>query len=114
MISDREFWGYTDYGANLLARLVPQRGVEYFAGYDFQNYSGEDDVLLIAPNTETVHAVFGQVRTTRALMSRATLAAGARFNAPTHSKAAGVWDVSGQFDITPNVFARGTVGTSMT
>jgi vitamin B12 transporter len=112
VISDREFWGYKDYGANLLAKLTPTRGVEYFAGYDFQNYSGEDDVLLIAPNTETVHAVFGQVRTTRALMSKATLAVGGRFNAPTHSESAGVWNVSAQYDFTPNLFTRGTVGTS--
>ena len=50
-ISDQEFWGFKDYGANVLAKIAPNRGLEYFAGYDFQNYSGEDDVLLIAPNT---------------------------------------------------------------
>jgi outer membrane cobalamin receptor len=51
VVSDQEFWGYKDYGANLLAKLTPTRGVEYYAGYDFQNYSGEDAVLLIAANT---------------------------------------------------------------
>ena len=52
LISDREFWGFKDYGANLLAKIAPTRSVEYFAGYDFQNYSGRDEVLLIAPKTE--------------------------------------------------------------
>lgn len=112
VISDHEFWGYKDYGANLLAKLAPTRGVEYFAGYDFQNYSGEDEVLLIARNTETVHALFGQVRTTRDLMSKATLAAGARYNAPTHSESGAVWNVSGRYDFTGNLFTRGTVGTA--
>jgi vitamin B12 transporter len=111
-ISDREFWGYKDYGANVLARLAPTRQVEYFAGYDFQNYRGQDDVLLIAPNTETVHAVFGQVRTTRALMPKATLAVGARYNAPSNSESGAVWNASGQYDITGNVFVRSIVGTA--
>ena len=110
--SDNEFWGFKDYGANVLAKLTPTRGLEYFAGYDFQNYRGRDDVLLIAPNTETVHALFGQVRTTRALLEKATLALGARVNAPSNSKTATVWNASGQYDLTPNLFARATVGTA--
>jgi vitamin B12 transporter len=111
-ISDREFWGFKDYGANVLAKLTPTRGVEYFAGYEFQNYGGRDDVLLIEQNTETVHALFGQVRTTRALFEKASLAVGARFNAPSNSQAATVWNASGQYDFTPSFFARGTVGTA--
>jgi len=97
VISDGEFWGFKDYGANLLARIAPRGPFEYFTGYDFQNYSGRDDVLLIEPNTETVHALFGQVRTTPTLMKKATLAAGVRYNAPTHSKQGAVWNVSVRF-----------------
>jgi vitamin B12 transporter len=112
VISDHEFWGYKDAGANLLAKLTPTRGLEYYAGYDFQNYSGEDAVLLIAPNSETVNAVFGQVRTTRDLLRNATLAAGVRFNAPSNSENHTVWNVTGQYDLPKALFARGTVGTS--
>jgi vitamin B12 transporter len=112
IISDGEFWGFKDYGANLLAKLTPNRGLEYFAGYDFQNYSGKDDVLLIAPNTERVHAVFGQVRTTRDMFSKGTAAFGLRYNAPTNSDTALVWNANGRYDFTPNVFARANVGTA--
>ena len=112
VISDEEFWGYKDYGANMLARLTPNRGFEYYAGYDFQNYSGEDEVLLIAPNTETVNALFGQVRTTRDLLGKATITAGVRYNAPSDSRSHTIWNVSGQYDFTASLFARGTVGTS--
>ena len=35
--SNADFWGYKDYGANLLAKFTPSKSVEYFAGYDFQN-----------------------------------------------------------------------------
>lgn len=111
-ISEREFWGFKDYGANLLTKFAPARGFEYFAGYDFQRYSGQDEVLLIAPNSEVVHAVFGQVRTTRDLTGKATVAIGARFNAPTNAQSATVWNLSGQYDITGNVFARANVGTA--
>jgi outer membrane cobalamin receptor len=112
-ISDQEFWGFKDYGVNMLAKFAPNRGLEYFAGYDFQNYSGEDEVLLIGPNTERVHALFGQIRTTPDLTGKATLAFGARYNAPTNSQDATVWNLSGQYDVTGNVFARATVGTAL-
>ena len=98
-ISDHEFWGYKDYGANLLAKLTPTRGVEYFAGYDFQNYSGEDEVLLIAPNTERVNALFGQVRTTHDLLPHATITAGVRYNAPSAGESHTIWNVSGRYDL---------------
>ena len=112
VISEEEFWGFKDYGVNLLAKLTPNRGFEYFTGYDFQNYSGEDEVLLIAPSTERVHAVFGQVRTTRELFSRGTAAFGLRYNAPTNADGALVWTANGRYDITPTVFARANVGTA--
>lgn len=110
--SDHDFWGFKDYGASVLTKLTPTKGFEYFGGYDFQNYRGRDDVLLIAPNTETVHALFGQIRTTRDLLEKATFALGARFNAPSNSKSAAVWNASGQYDFTPRVFARATAGTA--
>jgi vitamin B12 transporter len=112
VVSDQDFWGYKDYGANLLAKLTPTRGLEYYAGYDFQNYSGQDDVLLIAPNTETVNAVFGQIRTTRDLLRNITLSAGARYNAASESENHTVWNVTGQYDLPKGLFARASVGTS--
>lgn len=112
VVSDHEFWGYKDYGANVLARLTPTKGFEYYAGYDFQNYSGEDAVLLIAPNSEKVNALFGQVRTTRDLLGKATLTAGVRYNAPSVSESHTVWNLSGRYDFTSSLFARANVGTA--
>ena len=111
-ISEDEFWGFKDYGVNLMTQLTPTRGAELSAGYDFQNYSGQDDVLLIAPNTERVHALFGQLRTTPELTRNTTLALGVRFNAPSHAQSAAVWNASARYDFAPRLFARGGVGTS--
>ena len=73
---------------------------------------GRDDVLLIAPNTETVHALFGQVRTTPTFSQKGSIAFGTRFNAPSHSKNAAVWNLSGRYNLTSGVFVRSTLGTA--
>ena len=61
---------------------------------------------------ETVNALFGQVRTTRDLLRKATLTAGVRYNAPSAGESHTIWNVSGRYDFTDSLFARGDVGTS--
>ncbi len=112
VLSDKEFWGFKDYGFNVMTKLTPTRGVEYFAGYDFQNYSGRDDVLLIAQQTERVNALFGQIHTTPELIDRTTLALGVRYNNASNAGDATVWNVSARHDFTPALFARAGVGTA--
>ncbi|HUQ53848.1 MAG TPA: TonB-dependent receptor [Gammaproteobacteria bacterium] len=112
LIDHEAFWGFKDYGLNALAKLSPGDAVEYYVGYDYQKYSGRDDVLLIAPNKESVHAVFGQVRTTPELFDKARIAFGVRRNMPSESAAETVWNASGQYDFSQRLFARATVGTS--
>ncbi|HKZ72679.1 MAG TPA: TonB-dependent receptor [Steroidobacteraceae bacterium] len=112
VVSDREFWGFEDYGLNVLAKLAAGKHVEYLVGYDFQRYTGEDDVLLIARQAESVHAPFAQLRTTPALFPKLRLAAGVRRNEPEHGAAATVWNASGHWDITDKLFLRGAAGTA--
>ena len=112
VISDREFWGFKDYGVNALAKFALGTGLETFLGYDYQTYSGRDDVLLIAPNSETVHAFFGQVRTTENFLENTTLAAGLRYNAPENADGRMIWTLSGQYDISPNLYVKANGGTS--
>lgn len=112
VISEHEFWGFEDYGVNVLGKFAPGHGLEYFLGYDFQRYEGQDDVLLIARRSESVQAPFAQVRTTPDLFENVRLAAGVRHNEPDQGTSATVWNISGQWDINPNLFVRGTLGTS--
>jgi outer membrane cobalamin receptor len=112
VISDGEFWGFEDYGANILAKFASSAGIEYFLGYDFQRYNGQDDVLLIAPLSESVQAPFAQIRTTSELFPKVQLAAGVRHNEPDNGKSATVWSASGRWEITPTLFMRGTLGTA--
>jgi vitamin B12 transporter len=111
-ISAREFWGFEDYGANLLAKLSPGGPLEYLAGFDYQHYTGQDDVLLIAREAETVQAPFAQLRTTGEFSSRVRLAAGVRHNAPDHGESKTVWNAQGHVDINPRLFARLNLGTA--
>jgi vitamin B12 transporter len=111
-VDDNEFWGFWDYGLNAVAKFTPTAGLETFVGYDVQKYWGRDDVLIIADQTETTQAVFGQVRVTPELLPRTHLAAGVRYNAPDEGDGATVWNLSGQYDLTDTLFARTSFGTS--
>src|SRR5690606_28816014 len=53
-------WTFEDRGINFLAQYRATDALTVAAGYDFQKYDGMDDVFLIAPLTEDVHALFGQ------------------------------------------------------
>jgi len=106
-----DFWGFRDQGVSAAARLNLTRGLEYHVGYEYQKYTGRDDYLQIAPGGEKVHAVFGQVRTTEDLSTRAGLAAGLRYNDTGDSKAT-IWTLSGRFDLTGLVYLEGSLGTS--
>jgi outer membrane cobalamin receptor len=111
-VDDHEFWGFNDYGVNAMAKVVPAAGVEGYLGYDMQRYGGRDDVLIIAPQKETTQAVFGQIRLTPDLIANTHLAAGVRYNSPDKGDAVTVWNVSGQYDVTPTLFVRASGGTS--
>lgn len=111
VVDDLTYWGYEDYGVSVLAKLNLHRGFEYQLGYDFQNFSGRDEVLLIAQQTEEAHALVAQVRTTDALIENARFAAGVRYNRTKESEKT-VWNLSGRWDVTPAVYFEGVVGTS--
>lgn len=112
-ISEHEFWGYTDAGVNAFAKYSPAGlGFEFYGGWDYQSYRGNDVVLYIEEKAEDVHAVFGQVATTPDLLPNARIAAGFRHNMPSFGESATVWNITGRWDITPNVYVRGSIGTA--
>lgn len=105
-------WGYEDYGLNLLVKLKLGQKFDYFVGYDLQNYSGSDAVLVITQHTESTQALFAQIRTSSDLFTDLKLAAGVRYSDPSVGESDTVWNLSGRYDINPNVFVRGQVGTA--
>jgi vitamin B12 transporter len=114
IISDHEFWGFTDYGVNALARYAPTGlGFEFYGGYDFQAYTGKDVVLYIEQQTENVHAVFGEIATTSDLFPNLRISAGIRHNMPSVSPSSTVWNVGARWDVIPDsLYVRGLVGTA--
>lgn len=111
VVDDLKYWGYEDYGVQALARLNLHRGFEYQLGYDFQNFNGRDEVLLIAEQTEKVHAFIAQVRTTDDLVENVRFAAGLRHNRAGEAEKT-IWNLSGRWDATPGVYVEGMVGTA--
>jgi vitamin B12 transporter len=110
--SDNLFWGFDDRGVNALVRLKLMKGYEYYVGYDLQEYGGRDEVLLIAPNREKTQAFFGQVRTDDDWSTTLHLSAGLRYNSPSDAESSTIWTVTAKYDISPNLFVRGNVGTA--
>jgi outer membrane cobalamin receptor len=111
-IDDHDHWGFKDYGINLLTQIAVNRGFEYLAGYDFQNYTGSDAVLVIQQQTEHVSAIFGQIRTTPDLIPNARLATGLRYNIPSVGESALVWSGTGQYDFSNTLYMRANLGTA--
>lgn len=110
--TDVEPWGYEEAGANALARFRLNKGFEYYLGYDLQRYSGSDSELVIKPSHGTINAGYAQVRTTKDLFADGSLALGVRYSNASTGQDSWIWNVSGQYDINPALFVRGTVGTN--
>jgi len=105
------FWGFKDYGGSALVQLRPHRGLDYLIGYDFQQFSGRDDVLRIAATKERVHAGTFQIRTNDDLSRRARLSAGLRYNDGSGSRKT-VWNVTGRVELRDDLFVQANGGTS--
>lgn len=106
-----DYWGYEDMGMSAAAVLSPHRYFDYHIGYDFQTYTGQDDYLLISGEREDVHAVYTQVRSSDELSERFRVAAGVRYN-ETGGNDATVWNVSGVYDLTDNLYVQAMAATS--
>ena len=97
VINNDDAWGYKDYGLNALAQLGLGRWLDSNIGYDYQNYTGNDAVLVIDEKTEHVNALFAQLRTSERLPDT-RLSLGVRYNAPSFGPNAAVWSASGQYN----------------
>lgn len=106
------YWGYQDYGGSALAKFTPAGKLEYHVGYDYQNYKARDEVFPIAGDTETVNALFAQIRTAQDAFEKLNLAAGARYNRGTGGKDATVWNVSGRYELSDALYVQGVVATA--
>ncbi len=106
------YWGYKDYGANLMTQVTIAKGLETVAGYDYQSYIGRDSVLVIQQETEHTSAFFDQVRTTPDLIPDAHLAAGVRYNISSFGPSALIWNFGGEYDFIPSIYLKANVGTA--
>ncbi len=110
-VDDNAQWWYYDSGVNLVAQFKPGGPVDYLVGYDSQRYYGQDDVLLIERQAETVNAGVLQIRSNDMFSDRARFAAGARYNTIA-GQSSTVWNASGHVDLSLTVYVEGTAGTA--
>lgn len=110
--NDGNYWGYEDYGINAMLKYNTGTGFEYIAGFDQQNFSGEDDVWRIADQKETVNAPFVQVRTTEDLWDSTLLALGVRHNRASKQDDSTVWNLTGRHQLNDDWYVQGNIGTA--
>ena len=111
-VNDGSYWGYEDYGLTAMTRVETGSGFDFAAGYEHQRFSGSDDVLLIADQTESVNAFFGQLRTNESLLANTRMALGLRHNSPTGDGQVTVGNFSLHHDFSAAFYLRGSAGTS--
>ena len=111
-VNDGSYWGYDDYGLTAMTRIETGGGFDFAAGYEHQRFSGSDDVLLIADQTESVNAFFGQIRTNESLLANTRIALGLRHNSPSGEGEVTVGNFSLHHDFSDSFYLRGSAGTS--
>ncbi len=109
---DANYWGFEDYGINLLGQYQLSDSITILGGADYQNYGGTDEVFLIDDKTEDVIAPFAEVRWDLDVLSGLNLAAGVRHNIPSGESDTTVWNVSGRLGINDYLYTRGMAGTA--
>ena len=111
-LDDGSYWGYDDYGLTAMTRIETGGGFDFAAGYEHQRFSGSDEVLLIADQTESVNAFFGQIRTNQSLLANTRIALGLRHNSPSGEGKVTVGNFSLHHDFSDSLYIRGSAGTS--
>ena len=104
-------WGYQDWGVNAMASYRFGGGHEVLAGLDYQNYFGDDKVLIIRGDHEQVWAFFTQYRLYLPFAPFIRPAVGLRYN-KTGGNDKLVWNASARADLAGGFYARAVAGTS--
>lgn len=110
--NDADYWGFEDYGVTAMADIRATEAIEFSVGYDFQRYSAQDDVWQIDDRTETVNAVYGQIRSSRTAFENSDVAFGVRYNTMSGNASNTVWNLGGRHDFHERFYVRGQIGTS--
>lgn len=110
--SNNDYWGYEDYGLNLATEFQGINFLDYTLGYDIQNFSGKDDVLLIGKRTESVHSIFAQVATKASWLQNTAISLGTRYNKPSGNGDKLVSQLSAIHHLSINQYMRTNTGTS--
>lgn len=112
VVNDRDPWGFEDYGLNLMGRYAFDGGSEWIFGVDGQRYSGEDAVVNITTQRETVYAAFLQFRPRLALLPHTALAIGARHSRADLGGANTIWDASARHALGGGHYLRAKAGSA--
>ena len=113
VVSPAEYWGYNDSGITAVGQWRPTSSLDVSVGFASQQFSGSDEVLLIADQEETVNAWFAQLATTENMFADTRIALGMRHNSPEGEGDISVWNLSALHNFgSSGYYARLNTGTS--
>jgi vitamin B12 transporter len=110
-VYNEALWGYEDWGFNLMGSWFFSEENELLLGFDYQNYWGEDEVVVIESENEEVYAGFLTLRPHFNFLPDLKTSLGGRYN-QTGANDSFVWSASGRSPIIGPLYGRTVVGTS--
>ncbi|WP_162458938.1 TonB-dependent receptor plug domain-containing protein [Desulfosarcina ovata] len=110
-VYNEALWGYEDWGVNLMGSWFFLEENELLLGFDYQNYWGKDEVVVIKGDHEEVYAGFFALRPHFNFIPDLKMSLGGRYN-QTGGSDSFVWNASARSPIFGPFFARAVVGTN--
>ncbi|GBL55772.1 tonB-dependent outermembrane receptor [Pseudomonas citronellolis] len=112
VLNHNDYWGFTDWGAQLEGKARLAGGHELVFGSDNQWYKGQDDVLIIDNDKAESHALYAQLRPQVDLLPNWHPSLGVRREEMSGGEGATVWMLTSLYDLSDQLKLRGQLGTA--
>lgn len=112
VLNHNDYWGFTDWGAQLEGKASLAGGHELVFGNDNQWYKGQDDVLIIDNDKAESHALYAQLRPNIESLPDWHPSLGVRREEISGGEGATVWMLTSLYDLTEQLKLRGQFGTA--
>ena len=111
-LNRNDYWGFTDWGAQIEGKAILAGGHELVFGNDNQWFEGQDDVLIIDNNEAEAHAFYAQLRPRIDALPDWHPSLGMRREKMSGGEGATVWMLTSLYDLNEQWKLRGQFGTA--
>jgi vitamin B12 transporter len=112
VIDNHDFWGFTDYGVNAPRQIHAESGHRHVSRLRLPELHRTRRCACHHTEDRACARNFRRNRNQSRFDARRASRAGFRHNMPSVGPSATVWNVSARWDVMPDFFVKGTVGTA--